>query len=217
MDFIGPINPPSSGHHQYIPTTTDYCTRWTEAQSLKNCTTEIVIKFLEENIITRFGCPHAFVCDNGPDFRSLKLSNWAFDYGITLNFSSNCYPKGNGLAESTNKNLLSAIKKLLDNNPRDWHTQLRFSLWADRIRIKSSLGTSPYHLVYGQDSVFPIQLRIPTLRFMQDFMEGEDRVQACLTQLLHLEEKRDEALEKFAKHQGVVKRWFDKMAKVKEF
>ena len=48
-------------------------------------------------------------------------------------------------------------------------------------------------------------------------MEGEDRVQTCLTQLLHLEEKRDEALEKFAKHQGVVKRWFDKMAKVKEF
>ena len=39
LDFIGPINPPSSGHHQYILTATDYCTRWTEAQSLKNCTT----------------------------------------------------------------------------------------------------------------------------------------------------------------------------------
>ena len=48
-------------------------------------------------------------------------------------------------------------------------------------------------------------------------MEGKDTVQIHLTQLLHLEEKRDEALENFAKHQGVVKRWFDKMAKVKEF
>ena len=148
----------------------------------------------------RFGCPHAFVCDNGPVFRSLKLSNWAFDYGITLNFSSNCYPQGNGLAESTNKILLSAINKLLDNNPRDWHTQLRFALWVDRIRIKSSLGKSPYHLVYGQDPFFPIQMRIPTLQFMQNFMEGGDTVQTHLTQLLHLEEKRDEASENFAKH-----------------
>ena len=122
LDFIGPINLPSSGHHQYILTATDYYTRWIDAQSLKNCTTEIVMKFLEENIITRFGCPHAFVCDNGPAFRSLKFSSWAFDYGITLNFSSNRYLQGNGLTESTSKNLLSAIKKLLDNNPRDWHT-----------------------------------------------------------------------------------------------
>ena len=71
-------------------------------------------------------------------------------------------------------------------------------------------------MVYGKDPIFPIQLRIPTLWFMQDFMEGEDRVHTSLTQLLHLDEKRDEALEKFAKHQGVVKRWFDKMVNVKK-
>ena len=52
---------------------------------------------------------------------------------------------------------------------------------------------------------------------MQEYMEGEDKEHTYLTQLLHLEEKRDEALENFAKHQGVVKRWFDKMEKVKEF
>ena len=52
---------------------------------------------------------------------------------------------------------------------------------------------------------------------MQEYIDGEDKVQTCLAQLLHLEEKRDGALEKFSKHQGLVKRWFDKMAKVKEF
>ena len=52
---------------------------------------------------------------------------------------------------------------------------------------------------------------------MQEYMDGEDKVQTHLAQLLCLEEKRDEALEIFSKHQGVVKRWFKKMAKVKEF
>lgn len=51
LDFIGMINPPSSTQHRYILTATDYCTRWSEAQALKNCTTDAVIKFLE-NIIT---------------------------------------------------------------------------------------------------------------------------------------------------------------------
>ncbi|XP_057863203.1 uncharacterized protein LOC131071404 [Cryptomeria japonica] len=184
IDFIGMINPPSSAQHRYILTATDYCTWWSEAQALKLCTIDAVIKFLEENIITRFGCPHAI---------------------------------GNGLAESTNKNLLSVIKKLLEKNLKDWHTQLRFTLWADRTRVKNSLGTSPYFLVYGQEPVFPVQLRIPTLRFIQDYMEGEDGVQMRLTQLMNLEEKRDKALENFAKHQSVVKRWFDRQARVKAF
>ena len=34
---------------------------------------------------------------------------------------------------------------------------------------------------------------------------------------MHLEEKRDEALENLVKHQAVVKRWFDKQAKIKSF
>lgn len=121
------------------------------------------------------------------------------------------------MAESTNKNLLSVIKKLLDQNPRDWHSQLRFALWADRTRAKRSLGTSPYHLVYGKDPVFPIQLRIPTLRFMHEYLDPDDRDQIHLSQLLLLEEQRDQALENFAKHQGIVKRWFDKRATMKSF
>lgn len=38
-----------------------------------------------------------------------------------------------------------------------------------------------------------------------------------MTELLHLEEKRDNVLENFAKHQGVVKRWFDRRDKIKAF
>ena len=43
LDFIGPINPPSSVQHKYIPTANDYCTRWSKAQAFKNCDANIVI------------------------------------------------------------------------------------------------------------------------------------------------------------------------------
>lgn len=99
--------------------------------------------------------------------------------------------------------MLSVIKKFLERNPRDWHTQLRFALWADRIRTKNSLGISPYFIVYGQDPVFPMQLRIPMLKFIQEYMEGTDVVQARLTQLMNLEEKRDVALENSQNTKGL--------------
>lgn len=76
---------------------------------------------------------------------------------------------------------------------------------------------SPYHLVYGLEPVFPIQLKIPTLQFINEYYDEGDRREARLSKLLHLEEKRDEALENFTKHQGVVKRWFDKRAIIKAF
>lgn len=177
----------------------------------------MVIDFIESGIINHFGCSLSLVCNNGPAFASLKFSNWYFDHGIIIKFASNYYPQGNGLAESSNKNLLTVIRKLLEKNPKDWHTQLRFALWEDRTRKKTSIGTSPYHLVYGLEPIFPIQLRIPTLQFINEYYDEGNRRETRLQEILHLEERRDEALEKFTKHQVVVKRWFDKRSKVKAF
>lgn len=124
---------------------------------------EVVINFIESYIINHFGCPFNLVCDSGSAFASLKFVGWAFDYGIVLKFASNYYPQGNGLVESTNKNLLIVIYKLLDKNLKDWHTQLWFTLWEDHTQHKVALGNSLYHMVYGLEPIFPIHLKIPML------------------------------------------------------
>jgi hypothetical protein len=80
--------------------------------------------------------------------------------------------------ESTNKNLITVVKRLLDENPREWHTQLKYALWIDRVRVKNALGTSPYLLIYGQEPMFPMNLKIPVLKFMRGYVENEDRIQA---------------------------------------
>ena len=81
------------------------------------------------------------------------------------------------------------IKWLLEENPRDWHTQLKYALWIDRVRIKNSLGTSPYFLVYGKEPVFPLNLKIPILKFMSGYVENTDKVHIRLTNLLEMDEK----------------------------
>jgi len=58
---------------------------------------------------------------------------------------STYYPQGNGLVESTIKNLIRILKWLInDNKPHTWHTMLKFVLWADHTTIKFSTSASPF-------------------------------------------------------------------------
>lgn len=55
------------------------------------------------------------------------------------------------------------------------------------------------------------------MQFINTYYEEGKLLEAYLTKLLHLEEKSDEVIEIFFKHQGIVKRWFDNKARVKAF
>lgn len=76
--------------------------------------------------------------------------------GFKLVHSTSYYPQGNGLAESSNKSLIRIIKKLLEDNKRNWDSKLNYALWADRVTTKKSIGNSPFKMVYVTEAIFPI-------------------------------------------------------------
>jgi hypothetical protein len=153
LDIIGPINPPSSQQHKYILTTTDYFTRWSEALPLKVVNTNQVVSFLNSHIITRFRIPECLVFDNASYFSSLDMNVFSLEKGIKLKYSASYYPQGNGLAESTNKNLIKIIKRTVSENHKNWHNALYNALWADRVTPKASIGNSPFFLIYGREAI----------------------------------------------------------------
>ena len=57
LDFIGEINPFSSWKHDWILTTTNYFTKWIEATPTRRATEEVIMDFIENNIVARFSCP----------------------------------------------------------------------------------------------------------------------------------------------------------------
>jgi transposase InsO family protein len=171
LDFIGEIHPPSSGQHRWILTATDYFTMWIEAIPTRSTSHKVIISLLE-NIIARFGFPSRIITDNVASFRSEPLIKFCEQFEISLIHSTPYYPQGNGLAESSNKSLIKLIKKLLEDNKSTWDSKLKFSLWADWVTTKKSLGISPFQLVYGAEVVFPTQLTISVVKFLQD-LEGE--------------------------------------------
>eukprot|EP00253_Pinus_taeda_P011268 PITA_11268 len=194
LDIIGEINPPSSKQHKYILTATDYFTKWVEAVPLKTANSEAIIEFIDQFIITRFGVPTALVFDNASYFSGNSMIDFAVKRGFKVKYSANYYPQGNGLAESTNKNLIKIIKRTIKQNHRNWHKTLIFALWADRITQKASIGTSPFNLVYGKEAILPTNLVLPSLALVQ-FIEQtpSSSIQLRHDQILKLEEEREKA------------------------
>ena len=84
LHFIGEFKDKSSRIYQGILTTTDHFTKRVEAIPTKKQTKEVVMKFLEENIITRFGIPNKITTNNIKYFSSMELNEFLFKYGILL-------------------------------------------------------------------------------------------------------------------------------------
>jgi hypothetical protein len=187
LDFIGEIHPPSSGQHKWILTATNYFTKWIEVVPSRQATDVVIIKFLENNILSHFGCHMKIITDNATTFRSKKLIEFCNKYQITLGHSTAYYPRGNGLVESFNKSLVNIIKKMLQENKKTWHNKLVHALWADRMTTKRSIGMSPYQLVYGVDVVFHSSLGVPVMKLLQEVQVDPNDIQRRINQMIQLQ------------------------------
>ena len=163
--------------------------------------TNQVLHFLETNIITRFGVPKSLVFHNASYFSSEELTKFALGKGIRIRYSENYYPQGNGLAESTNKNLLKILKRSIAEHHRNWHIVLYQALWADRVTPKSSVGNSPFFLVYGVDVILPPNMFLPSLQLARAVQETNcSAIEEIINMVLKLEEERENAKRHFMKH-----------------
>ena len=188
-----------------------------EAIPTKRATDSVVIDFLEDNILSRFGCPRKIVTDNAQAFKSMAMIDFCQKYSIILGHSTAYYPQGNGLDKSSNKSLVNVIKKVLDQNKRSWHIHLKYALWANRISTKRSIGISPFQMVYGTEAVLPINLALPVIKLWQDQNEEPNHVTRRINQMIEVQELRIEVDEKMQKYQDDMKALFDLKAKDREF
>jgi len=57
LDVIGEIKPGSSARHKHILVGIDYFTKWVEVISSAKVTQNVVISFIQNHILHRFGIP----------------------------------------------------------------------------------------------------------------------------------------------------------------
>jgi hypothetical protein len=169
-----------------------------EAFTLCKVNRNKVISFLDKNNINRFSVPNSLVFDNASYFSSLKLTKYALEKRIKIKYSSNCYPQGNGVVESSNKNLIRIFLRTIIENQKNWHNALSNALWTDTVTPKVTLGNSPYFLVYRHEDILPSNFFLPSLQLAQSARGPlSTALQRGINALLKLEKERNNVQIKF--------------------
>ncbi|XP_070010223.1 uncharacterized protein [Nicotiana sylvestris] len=78
---------------------------------------------------------------------------------------------------------------------------------------KTSIGETPYSLVYGTDAVIPVEVREPSLRYSNE--SGSSNDESRLQDLDEVEERRDMAHVRMVAQNKQVERYYNKKAKVR--
>ncbi|XP_075092536.1 uncharacterized protein LOC142172756 [Nicotiana tabacum] len=123
------------------------------------------------------------------------------------------HPAANGQAESSNKVTLNILKKKLEDAKGLQPELLPEVLWAYRTTPKINIGETPYSLVYGADTVLPVEVGEPSLRYSNE--SGPSNDESRLQDLDEVEERRDMAHIRMVAQKQQLERYYNKRAKVR--
>ena len=90
IDFMGPF--PTSYRYAYILVGVYYVSKWVEAIPYKTYDHRVVLKFLKENIFSRFGVPKAIISDGGSHFCNKSFENLMAKYGVKHKLATPYHP-----------------------------------------------------------------------------------------------------------------------------
>ena len=217
IDMIGMIEPKASNGHRFILVAIDYFTKWVEAASYANVTRQVVVRFIKNQIICRYGIPSKIITDNGSNLNNKMMRELCEEFKIEHHNSSPYRPKMNGAVEAANKNIKKIVQKMVVTY-KDWHEMLPFALHGYRTSVRTSTGATPFSLVYGMEAVLPVEVEIPSLRVLMEAKLSEaEWCQSRYDQLNLIEEKRLTALCHGQLYQQRMKKAFDKKVRPREF
>lgn len=113
-------------------------------------TEENTLNFLHDFVLCRDGVPRVVVTDHGTQF--------------STKFTTECTRLGIKHWKSSNKIVLAALKKNLEEKSNKWINELPATLWAVRTLARGPTKETTYALVFGSEAISLAELALPSYK-----------------------------------------------------
>ncbi len=135
MDTAGPLPKTKSGNI-YILVAIDHYSKWCEAKAVADHGAKTAARFLEDDVICRYGVPKFVLTDNGGEWAT-EFDAMCKDYGIHHQHTTPQWPQCNGMAEHLIKTIKHGITVLstVPDNANCWDEQLAKVMFGYRCGI----------------------------------------------------------------------------------
>jgi hypothetical protein len=150
LDTTGPL-PETKSSNKYILVAIDHYSKWCEAKAVADHGTKTAAKFLEDDLICRYGVPRFVLTDNGGEWGA-EFDIMCKDYAIQHQRTAPQWPQCNGMAECMIKTIKHGITILAANpaNVDCWDEHLAKVLFGYRCGVQASTKFSPFMILIGQ-------------------------------------------------------------------
>lgn len=156
MDFFGPL-PTTPSQKKYILVFIDLATRWVELIPTEAADASTVADALFL-LMSRHGCPQELFSDRGSHFRNKVIQNISTKCQIKQLFSLPLHPEGNGIVERVMRSLKRSLAVNIQEFGASWEEEVSAVEMNLRMTPHTSLGTTPFFLMYGRDPRLPLDV-----------------------------------------------------------
>ena len=114
---MGPF--PSSFGNLYILLAVDCVSKWVETISCPINDVSTMVRFIQRNILSKFGALRTIISDEGSHFANTVFAKLMNRYGIKHMMGLAYHPQSNGQAEISNRGIKKILEKTVNTNRKD--------------------------------------------------------------------------------------------------
>lgn len=146
---------------RYALVVTDYGTRFAIIIALRDKAAKTIAEALWTRVFAFTGFPEEILSDNGGEFRNVvkEMTNM---HGIHRSWTTPFHPRTNGLTERFNRTLISMVTTVTEggNDVANWAMYLPMIQLAYNTSLHSSIGQTPYYMMFGRRPYTPLDAMI---------------------------------------------------------
>ena len=169
----GPISPSSEGN-TYIMVIVDAFTHYVALNPVPHCNAYYAYTTLYEHWIAKFGLLEILVTDNGTEFINKEIITLSHLYKIKHKPRISHAPWTNRLVEGMNSSLQEYLRCIINGNDTrytEWSSDVRLFPLSYNSKITTTLGLSPYAMVFNQKPRKPIMFTANSSKNTQGYCQ----------------------------------------------